>query len=227
MSARLVSALSGASRSRLSAWRRSGIVSATALPPKRGYPCAYRWDEYRRARIASLLLSHGLKAHRLRYVLNEYCRVIPPDNDLPTTVTEQQAIVRRPNGVGHTAERSPQDVVLDFVAQATIDKERINQHVADALPDGAAATAVYHEFATSWPLGQLHEYSDLIDVRPEVLGGSPTLKGRRLETAAISSMHDAGDSPMVIASAYDLRLETVERVIAFERELETYASAPG
>ena len=225
MSSRLVAALSGVTLDQLRRWRRSGIVSASALPPKPGYPSAYRWDEYRRARLAALLLAHGLKVHRLRTVLNQYCEVIPAYVDLPTTVAEQRAIVKQLDGVGQTAEHSPQGAAFDFVSEAPLDEERIASRIPDNLPDGASATVVHREFTSSWPLGQLHAYSDLIDVRPGVLGGSPTLKGRRLETAALSSLHAAGDSVGAIADAYGLSPTTVKRAIAFELALEQHATA--
>ena len=225
MSSRLVAALSGVTVGQLRQWRHSGIVSASALPPKPGYPSAYRWDEYRRARLASLLLTHGLKTHRLQRVLDECCEVIPAYAVLPTTVAGQKAIVKQFDGVGQTAERSPQGAAFDFVSEAALYDEGIASRIPDHLPDGTSATAVHREFTSSWPLGRLHEYSDVIDVRPEVLGGSPTLKGRRLQTAALSSLHAAGDSIGAIADAYGLSLTTVTRAIAFELALEQCATA--
>ena len=187
MSSRLVAALSGATMEQLRRWRRSGIVSATALPPRRGAPCAYRWDEYRRARLAALLLAHGLQPQRLRAALDGCCAVVAPD----------------------------------------LDEAGFAEQLGRRLPDGVESIAALKEFKSGWPLGQLHEYADIVDLRPDVMDGSPTLKGRRLETAALSSLYEAGDSVSAIADAYELPPDMVERVLAFEQALERYALALG
>ena len=187
MSSRLVAALAGATMEDLRRWRRSGVVSATALPPQRGVPCAYRWDEYRRARLAALLLAHGLRPQQLRAALDRCCEV----------------------------------------AAADLDDAGLAEQLDRKLPDGAESIAVMREFKSGWPLGRLHKYADIVDVRPDVMGGSPTLKGRRLETAALWSLHEAGDSVSAIADAYELPPHTVERVLAFEQALERHALALG
>lgn len=226
MSARLVAALAGVTLRQLRLWRRSGVVSASALPNRQGLPCAYRWDEYQRARLAALLLTHGLKPRRLRVVLDEYLDVIAPDAELPTTVADQRAIVKQADGQAHTAEREKQSAAFDFVSAATLDFELVAKRLKDELPDGSASVEVLRELGQSWPLGTLHEFGDIVDVRPEVLGGAPTLKGSRLETAAVASLFKAGETIEVIAQAYQLTKSTVERVLAFERALEANATAP-
>lgn len=225
MSSRLVAALSGATLEQLQRWRRSGIVKATALPPRQGAPCAYRWDEYRRARLGVLLLAHGLQPRRLRAVLDEYCEVIAPDAELPTTVAGQRAIVKPGDEGGHTAERARQGAAFDFVSEATLDEEGIAERLGEQLPDGVASIAVLKEFSSGWPLGELHAYADVVDVRPDVMGGSPTLKGSRLETAALAALAQAGETVAAIAEAYDLTRSKVERALAFERVLDKHASA--
>lgn len=225
MSSRLVAALAGVTMEDLRRWRRSGVVSATALPPRRGIPCAYRWDEYRRARLAALLLAHGLQSRRLRLVLDEYCEVIPPDAELPTTIAGQRTIVKPEDGPGHTAERDQQGAAFDFVSAAVLDEDAIAERLGKELPEGVSSIALLKEFRSGWPLGQLHEYSDIVDVRPEVMGGSPTLKGSRLETVALATLAQAGETVAVIAEAYELTRSTVERALAFERALDKYASA--
>ena len=189
MSSRLVAALAGVTLEQLRRWRQSGIVSATALPPRQGAPCAYRWDEYRRARLAALLLAHGLQPRRLRAALDGCCEAIAPDPD----------------------------------------EERFAERLAGQLPDGVESLAMLEEFSAGWPLGQLHEYADTVDVRPDVMGGAPTLKGRRLETAALSSLAEAGDTIPTIAEAYELTRPTVERALDFEQALDTSVklSQPG
>lgn len=225
MSSRLVAGLAGVTVRRLRQWRRSGIVKASALPPRRGVPCAYRWDEYRRARVAALLLTHGLQPRHLRAVLNDYCEVIAPDLELPTTVAGQRAIVRPEDGHGHTADRDRQGAAFDFVSAAALDEEMIAGRLGGQLPDGIASIDVLNEFSRGWPLGQLQEFADVVELRPDVMGGSPTLKGRRLETAALAALAQAGETVAAIAEAYELTRSTVERVLAFEQALETHASA--
>ena len=227
MSARLVAALTGVTTKQLSLWRRSGVVSASALPPRRGVPCAYRWDEYRRARLAALLLTHGLQPRRLHRVLDEYCEVIPPDAVLPTTVAGQRAIVKRDDGRAHTAEQEQQGAAFDFVSEAALDEESITERLGLQLPDGARLVEVIKELDERWPLGHLQEFADIVDVRPDVLGGSPTLKGKRLETAAVAALYKAGETIAAIADAYQLTGATVKRVLAFERALDGHATSLG
>ena len=186
MSSRLVAALAGAIMEQLRRWRRSGVVSATALPPRRGAPCAYRWDEYRRARLAALLLAHGLQPQGLRAVLYGCCAVAAPD----------------------------------------LDDAGFAEQLGRRLPDGVESIAVLKEFKSGWPLGQLHEYADIVDLRPDVLGGSPTLKGRRLETATLATLAQAGDTVAAIAEAYELSRSTVERALAFEQALDSAPQPP-
>lgn len=227
MPARLVAALAGVSMDQLRRWRRSGAVCASALPPRRGLPSAYSWDEFRRARLASLLLMHGLKERRLRRVLDEYCIVIDPHAELPTSVAGQRAIVKQADGQAHTAERWRQGVAFDFVTSADLDEEMIISRLGVQLPDGVSTIEVLRELSASWPLGQLQEFADLVEVRPDVHGGAPTLKGTRLETAALAALHAAGDTVAAIAEAYQLAQSTVERVLNFEQELDAHAATAG
>jgi len=227
MPSRLVCGLTGATMEQLRRWRRSGVVSATALPPRRGAPCAYRWEEYRRARLAALLLIHGLESRHLRRVLDEYCDVIPPNLELPTTVAGQRAIVKPADGPSHTAERNRQGAAFDFVSAAPLDEATIAERLGAELPEELSSFALLKEFSNRWPLGQLHEYADIVDVRPNVLGGSPTLKGSRLETAALAALAQAGEKVATIAATYELTRSTVERVLAFERSLDEHATSPG
>lgn len=227
MSARLVAGLAGVTLHQLRQWRLSGVVNASALPSRRGVPCAYRWDEYRRARLAALLLIHGLEPRHLRRVLNEYYEVIPSHADLPTTVADQRAIVKPGDGRAHTAEKERQGAAFDFVLAAELDEEIISRRLGQHLPDGVPSIEVLRELGKSWPLGRLHEFDDIVDVRPDVMGGSPTLKESRLETAAVAALHQAGETVAAIADAYRLTGSTVERVLAFEQALEAHASVTG
>lgn len=219
MSAFLVAGLSGVSQQRLRQWRRSGMVTATAFPPQRGYPCAYRWSEYRRARVAALLLAHGLHPRRLRAVLDEYCAVVPPEQPVPTTVLAQRAAIKPSQGKGQTAERDAQGLWFDWV-------ERVDRKPSFTANDDPAVQQAWDDFHRTGPLGVLCEFTDSIDIRPEVMSGRPTLKGRRLETAALASYRDAGDSIDAIADAYRLPIATVLLAFEFEDALEQHATAP-
>ena len=225
MSARLVAALSGASLAQLRRWRRSGIVSASALPPRRGVPCAYRWDEFRRARLAALLLTHGLQPRRLRPVLDEYCELVDPAKQPPTTVADQRAIIKPEGSSGYTAERAQQGVWFDFVWSTPLDESGIAE--AQKRANDTELSKVLHDFAHYGPLGAMEEYRDVVQVRPDVMDGSPTLIGSRLETAALAALHQAGDTVEAIARAYGLTRAKVERVLAFERALDACASPTG
>ncbi len=226
MPASLVASLAGVTLQQLRLWRRSSTVSASALPPRRGKPCAYRWSEYQRARLAALLVRHGLRRQNLRRVLEEYCAVIAPGEQVSTTVTEQRAIVQHDVGVARTAEHLPQGAWFDFVLEARFGQMPLANRL-ELLPDGTQPMDLFRAFHTEGPLGALNDFADVVDIRPQVMGGSPTIKGRRLETAALSSLYHAGDEISEIADAYDLPHAIVERAIAFEQALEQHALATG
>ena len=226
MSAGLVAGLAGVSTRQLRKWRRSGVVNASALPARRGFPCAYRWSEYQRARLAALLVKHGLRRQNLRRVLEEYCAVIDPREQLPTTVAEQRAIVQPGTGFAHTADHMSQAAWFDFVLEARFGSVSLENHL-ELLPDGTQPMDLFQAIHGAGPLGALNDFADVVDIRPQVMGGSPTLKGRRLETAALSSLYRAGDPVSEIAEAYDLPLPVVNRALAFEQALEQHALTAG
>ena len=225
MSSREVAGLAGATTDQLRRWRRSGTVSATALPPRRGKPCAYRWDEFQRARLAVLLLQHGLKPRRLKTVLNEYRDVLAHLPELPTATGGRQAMVKQSDTTPHTGKHPQPCGWFDFVMSAPLAESGAPAAWLGRLPQDVTPEGVLSDFRSGCPLGRLQHYADFIDVRPEVLGGSPTLKGTRLQTLALSSSFEAGDTVSAIADAYNLSTDTVRRAIAFDAALDAYASA--
>lgn len=65
------------------------------------------------------------------------------------------------------------------------------------------------------PLGRLRQFSDYIDMHPDVLGGNPVLRGTRLETQFIAALADRGMSPQEIATTYHLEDKQVQRALEF------------
>lgn len=212
LSTRVVAGLTGLDPKRLSNWRRTNLIPATALKPLPGYPSAYRWSEYRQARLAALLLEHGLHPRRLRTVLTEYCKVIPPHPELPTTVASQRAIVKPTATPPQTAEQHPQGTHFDFVSAAALRGRANEQVVVPALA----------KFEQESPLGRLRSYDGLVAIHPEIRDGFPTLAGTRIETDFLAGMVEAGESLESIASAYQLKPKQVNCAIQFERDLSAW-----
>ena len=69
------------------------------------------------------------------------------------------------------------------------------------------------ELAVSW------EPEEGIVLDPKISFGEPCLKGTRIATQTLWALHAAGDPAELIAQAYELTVEKVETVLAWERKL--------
>ena len=69
-------------------------------------------------------------------------------------------------------------------------------------------------------MGSLGDFSDRIDMNPDVLGGNPVLKGTRLETQFIAALvDDYGYTEGQAAEAYHLKPMELQRAIEFARAI--------
>ncbi len=214
----LIARLTGLSRDQLRAWNRSGLLVPAARRGRRGVSHRYDWNGYRQARLAAKLLALGVKPQYLRGVLRQFIDVVPANADWPVTVTENRALVN-PNGQdGQTAERTPQGAFFDFVASGPIDRERVTEQLQGIL-DEAALSKIWRDLDDEDPLGLMHAFGDSVTMDPDVVGGAPTIKGRRIETAQIADLHQGGMTLEQIADAYRLKRDEVRRALDFEIEL--------
>ena len=69
------------------------------------------------------------------------------------------------------------------------------------------------EQAVSW------EPEEGIVLDPKISFGEPCLRGTRIATQTLWALHAAGDPTERIAQAYELAVEKVETVLAWERKL--------
>jgi uncharacterized protein (DUF433 family) len=69
------------------------------------------------------------------------------------------------------------------------------------------------------PLGELHDFRDAVTMDPSILAGNPVLLGTRLETDFIAGLTSMGYDSSDIAGLYHLRLDRVERALAFEQKV--------
>ncbi len=220
LSRKLIAALTGLPARRLAAWHRAGILPATLVPGGRGVNAVYTWDDYRKIQLAERLLSNGLHPRRLRVVMEEFCSVIEPGKYTNLTVLNQRPVIQTADGPARTAEREPQGVNWPVLDQAALDTDLLTSRLAQYVPANVDIRSVLAAWMSGARLGQLSEFSEYVDINPRVHGGSPIVRGTRLETAFISSVKSAGMSLAEIAEEYDLRLAQVRQAIRFEARLQ-------
>lgn len=73
------------------------------------------------------------------------------------------------------------------------------------------------ELAKEGPLGELREFSDIVNMDPAVVAGNPVVRETRLETRFIAELAKRGVPVEGIARRYDLTTEQVRRVIEFDQ----------
>lgn len=215
----LVSKLTGISVDQLRRWHRNGVLVAHARPGRRGVSHAYDWSDYQKARLAAKLLAKSLKPWKLKEVLDDFCDVIEPRSKVAITVASDRAIVKPRAGHAHTAERNPQAAHFDLIEEAALDRPLIKQRLKGIVSDDAI-DAIWRELDAEYPLASFSAYSDAVSMDPRVLGGAPTLKGRRIETALVAFLHAGGMAVEQIAEEYEIKRAQVHRALEFEYALE-------
>lgn len=195
---RTVGRLSGASLRQLQYWHRTKLISATVVPGSRGTPRMYSWIEYMKARAAVKLLKSGVPNRRLRGYI-EWLEANIPDWYKASLVEFGRRVFVQEDGYAHEAASGRQTVL------------------------GPLALEVVQELQAEGPLGRLQSFSDWVSMDPRVHGGSPTVRGTRIETHFVAELAVRGSSPEFIAKHHRLSPELVRRVLAFEGEVAVAA----
>lgn len=95
-------------------------------------------------------------------------------------------------------------------------------HEDRAIPCGGDADPTLATLCTlheQGPLGRLYQFGEHVSINPRVQDGYPVVRGRRIETEMLGTMHDWGRTTEYLAERFLLTPEQVEAAIAFERAL--------
>jgi uncharacterized protein (DUF433 family) len=188
---RVVARLAGVSLHQLQYWHETELIQAHVVPGARGYPRLYSWADYLRVRAAKKLLDHGLTTERMRTAIEYLDEHVPDWYRRPLAVHAGRALI----------EIDDRLVTADPARQETL----------PALRD------VLLEIEQEGPLGELRQFSEYIDMNPEVVAGNPVLKGTRIETGFISALRARGMDEAEIAASYRLTPEQVHAALEFDR----------
>ena len=72
-------------------------------------------------------------------------------------------------------------------------------------------------------LGRLHRFADVIQLDPDIHGGLPVFRGRRVDTRTIIAGHRGGMTTESLCRNYTITPYQVQRAIEFELQLEGVA----
>ena len=209
LSSGFLSKITGVPRSRLDGWHRRGIAEASVWRGDRTIPRIYAWRDYARIRAARQFLQRGVPPRGLRRVLDQ----------LDSTIRDWHLLLRYDHRFIGIA---PCDGDFKY-GVPRIDPERTPQ-VAElgtlfASDGDALLIEVAEQLRDEGPLGRLKHFERWVDMRPEVQEGNPTIKGSRIETAAIAGYAGTGMSVGEIAETLWIDGEQAAEALRFEDEL--------
>jgi uncharacterized protein (DUF433 family) len=142
-------------------------------------------------RAASKLHREGLGERTIRGAIAFLDRNVPDWYLAPLHVVSGRALVEQ-DGLAYTADRGQQVAISQIVAMLS-------------------------QLRQEGPLGELREFSDYVDMHPDVVAGNPVIKGTRLETEFISALVSRGLTPERVAEMYHLAPEQVRCALNFVR----------
>lgn len=94
--------------------------------------------------------------------------------------------------------------------------------IEDAFPENLDLIQFASERWHEGHLGRLYEYADVVELKPDVMGSMPVIRGRRIDTnTVICSYRDDSDIPRITAG-YRLTPYQIRRAVAFERALREF-----
>jgi uncharacterized protein (DUF433 family) len=188
---RIVAKLAGVTVRQLWYWHNTLLLEAHAIPGGPGHPRLYSWVDYMKIRAASKLLREGLSKQTIRGAIAFLDRNVPDWYLTSLHVVSGRAIVEQ-DGLVYTADRGQQVAIPQIVAMLI-------------------------KLRQEGPLGELREFSDHVDMHPDVVAGNPVIKGTRLETEFISALVSRGLTPERVAEMYHLTPEQVRSALNFVR----------
>ena len=202
---RLVSRLTGLTPYQLGYWHRSELLEASLRPGGPGVARLYSWVDYLRLRLAAHLKGRDVPTNRIREAVdfldaNFEAWYLLPD---PLEASERRHVLA--------------DVVT---GSSPLVADQGGQHVLvwpEPLGDLRVPTmSAVDLIADQGPLGELHNFHDVVMMDPRVNVAQPTIKVTALETRFVSLMcRDVGEES--VAAMYHLDSRVIERAREFER----------
>ncbi len=178
------------------------------MPGRRGVRRLYSWIDYSKARAAIKLLRMGLPSAHLRANIDWLEVNVPDWYEVPLTAFEGRVLVPSAHpGVGYAAEEGRQGAAVDLIEAAPLDATAVATPMLEDVLD---------EFRREGPLGVLAAYGDAVDMDPRIRGGTPVVRGSRIETGFLAALNERQPDIAVIALQFELKISQVERVLEFE-----------
>jgi DNA-binding transcriptional MerR regulator/uncharacterized protein (DUF433 family) len=196
---KLVSKLTGLTRTQLQYWHGTELLPAHQRRGARGYPRLYSWVDYMKLREAAKLSSAGVPTRAIRKAVPFLERMDAEWYFLPLEVyapKRRQITAHLRDGLAQLADEAGQFVLPWATFEATI-----------------------VQLELEGPLGELHDFADAVTMDPSVFAGNPILLGTRLETDFIAGLASMGYGSPDIAVLYRLSEARVIRALAFEEKV--------
>ena len=210
---RLVSRLTGLSSAQLQYWHKTSLQTASTRAGMRGTPRLYSWVDYQRLRVIAKLVEAGVPTLRIRRAVDYLDQIEPAWHRLSLERYKGAVPPRTGAGLVHVAANFATAAVLADAAGQTV--YRLSCADDDDAALESAVRCVLAEMKQEGPLFKLNRFDDVVQMRPEVNVGLPTLRGSRLETAFVARLAKLSSFDEV-AALYGLEANVVARAVEFE-----------
>ena len=209
---KLVAPLVGVSSNQMAGWRRRGLLESSSAGGRRGKPRLYSWVDYQKARALCALLARGVPNRQLAGSIAALDATVEDWWKLALSEFQDNVIVPRGDG------RSYAVVEKQRAADRCIcEAGPIERRIADS--GAALALDVICALRRQGPLGRLCEFGEHVNMDPHIQEGNPVIRGRRIETEMLHTLHEWGGTAGELADRFTLTREQVEAAIAFEQAL--------
>lgn len=157
-------------------------------------------------------LDQGLPVRRLRDNLVALDDLSEGWFQNPLTAFKHGVIHSHPDGREFTAVEK-HGVAGGLIQDAALKGDRIDPD------DVRMAEEVVKNLREQGPLARLRQFSEYVDMRPDVQAGRPIIRGTRIETATVAGYEQTGMSKKEIAETLWVAEDQVEAALRFERAL--------
>ena len=157
-------------------------------------------------------LDQGLPVRRLRDELVALDELSEGWFQNPLTAFKHGVIHPHPDGREFTAVEK-HGVAGSLIGDAALKGDRIDPD------DVLMAEEVVKNLREQGPLARLRQFSEYVDMRPDVQAGRPIIRGTRIETATVAGYEQTGMSKKEIAETLWIAEDQVGAALNFERAL--------
>ena len=209
---KLVAPLVGVSSNQLAGWRRRGLLESSSAGGRRGRPRLYSWVDYQRARALCALLERGVPNRQLAESIAALDATAEDWWKLALSEFQDNVIVPRGDGRSYAVVEKQRAADRCICEAGPIERRIVDSGAALALD-------VICALRRQGPLGRLCEFGEHVNMDPHIQEGNPVIRGRRIETEMLHTLHEWGGTADELADRFTLTREQVEAAIAFEQAL--------